>query len=202
MHFVVALPLVCYWFIELKSYSLLALTLEIEASMSERVITDQQTEALKMPPNSLEAERSVLGGLLLDNEAWDGVAERVMPLDFYRKDHQLIFEAMEGLAEKAQPFDVVTISEVLDQKNELEQVGGLAYLAEVARSTPSASNIVAYAEIVRERSTLRQLIRASNKIAENSFDTQGRTSDELLNEAERLVFEISESRPKFGGPEV
>ncbi|MBB1485244.1 replicative DNA helicase [Oceanospirillum sediminis] len=169
--------------------------------MSERSSVDNQTEALKVPPHSLEAERSVLGGMLLDNEAWDGVAERITANDFYRKDHQLIFMAMEGLAEKAQPFDVVTISEILDQKNELEQIGGLAYLAELARNTPSASNIVAYAEIVRERSTLRQLIRASNKIAENSFDTQGRTSDELLNEAERLVFEISESRPKFGGPE-
>ncbi|MAC47451.1 replicative DNA helicase [Oceanospirillum beijerinckii] len=169
--------------------------------MSDRAVADQQTDALKVPPHSLEAERSVLGGLLLDNEAWDGVSERIVPNDFYRRDHQMIFEAMMGLAEKAQPFDLVTISEVLDQKNELEQIGGLAYLAEVARNTPSASNIVAYAEIVRERSTLRQLIKASNKIAENAYDTEGRSSDELLNEAERLVFEIAESRPKFGGPE-
>ncbi len=169
--------------------------------MSDRDVADQQADALKVPPHSLEAERSVLGGLLLDNEAWDGVSERIVPNDFYRRDHQMIFEAMTELAEKATPFDLVTISEVLDQKNELEQIGGLAYLAEVARNTPSASNIVAYAEIVRERSTLRQLIKASNKIAENSYDTEGRTSDELLNEAERLVFEIAESRPKFGGPE-
>lgn len=169
--------------------------------MSDRAVADQQTDVLKVPPHSLEAERSVLGGLLLDNEAWDGVSERIVPNDFYRRDHQMIFEAMTELAEKATPFDLVTISEVLDQKNELEQIGGLAYLAEVARNTPSASNIVAYAEIVRERSTLRQLIKASNKIAENAYDTEGRTSDELLNEAERLVFEIAESRPKFGGPE-
>lgn len=169
--------------------------------MSDFVPVDKQTAALKVPPHSLEAERAVLGGLLLDNEAWDGAAERLTGKDFYRRDHRLIFEAMASLAEFAKPFDVVTISEVLEQKKELDQVGGLPYLAELARNTPSASNILAYAEIVRERSTLRQLIKASNKIAETAFDAQGKTSDELLNEAERLVFEISESRPKFGGPE-
>ncbi|OPX56161.1 primary replicative DNA helicase [Oceanospirillum multiglobuliferum] len=169
--------------------------------MSDFTPVDKQTAAIKVPPHSLEAERAVLGGLLLDNEAWDGAAERLTGKDFYRRDHRLIFEAMASLAEFAKPFDVVTISEVLEQKKELDQVGGLPYLAELARNTPSASNILAYAEIVRERSTLRQLIKASNKIAETAFDAQGKTSDELLNEAERLVFEISESRPKFGGPE-
>jgi len=169
--------------------------------MAERTDIDKQTEALKIPPYSLEAERSVLGGLLLDNEAWDAVAERISAHDFYRRDHKMIFNAMMELAERAQPFDVITISELLEDRKELDQVGGLAYLAEVARNTPSASNIAAYATIVQERSTLRQMIQAANKIAESAYDTEGRTSDELLNEAEQLVFSIAENRPKVGGPE-
>ncbi|QEA39063.1 replicative DNA helicase [Pistricoccus aurantiacus] len=161
---------------------------------------DRETAALKIPPHSLEAEQSVLGGLMLDNQAWDTVSERLVAGDFYRYEHRLTFNAMQALAEGGHPLDVVTLSEALENRDQLDSVGGLAYLAELARNTPSASNIRAYADIVRERATLRKLIQAANQIAEGAFAPQGRLSDELVNEAERLVFQISEERPKTGGP--
>lgn len=98
-------------------------------------------EFLRVPPHSLQAEQSVLGGLMLDNQCWDNVADKVSADDFYRKDHRLIFEAIAELAKKDEPFDVVTISEVLGQADELESVGGLAYLGALAKDTPSAANI-------------------------------------------------------------
>lgn len=168
--------------------------------MSDVVEHDRETAALKVPPHSLEAEQSVLGGLMLDNQAWDDVADRLMADDFYRYEHRLIFNAMIQLAESSNPLDVVTLSEALEGRDQLDSVGGLAYLAELARTTPSASNIRAYADIVRERATLRKLIRAANQVAESAFAPQGRNSAELVNEAERLVFQISEERPKDGGP--
>ncbi|GAA3894725.1 replicative DNA helicase [Halomonas cibimaris] len=166
----------------------------------EALPVDQQTAALKLPPHSLEAEQSVLGGLMLDNPAWDHVADHLAADDFYRYEHRLIFNVMAHLAEAGQPLDVVTLSEALEARDQLDTVGGLAFLAELARNTPSASNIRAYAEIVRERATLRKLIRAANQIADGAFASQGRPADELLNEAERLVFQIAEERPKAGGP--
>ncbi|WP_163577470.1 replicative DNA helicase [Halomonas faecis] len=168
--------------------------------MNDVVAPDQETAALKVPPHSLEAEQSVLGGLMLDNSAWDNIADRLVADDFYRYEHRLIFNVMARLAEAAQPLDVVTLSEALEGRDQLETVGGLAYLAELARNTPSASNIRAYADIVRERATLRKLIRAASQIADGAFSPQGRPADELLDEAERLVFQISEERPKSGGP--
>lgn len=168
--------------------------------MSEVQELDQEAAALKVPPHSLEAEQSVLGGLMLDNQAWDGIADRLAAGDFYRYEHRLIFNAMVALAEGSQPLDVVTLSEALEARDQLDTVGGLAYLAELARNTPSASNIRAYGDIVRERATLRKLIQAANQIAESAFAPNGRGSDELVNEAERLVFQISEDRPKAGGP--
>ncbi|MFI0471782.1 replicative DNA helicase [Halomonas sp. HMF6819] len=161
---------------------------------------DQETAALKLPPHSLEAEQSVLGGLMLDNQAWDNVAERLAADDFYRYEHRLVFNVMIHLAESGQPLDVITLSEALEARDQLDSVGGLGFLAELARNTPSASNIRAYADIVRERATLRKLIRAANQIADGAFSPQGRPADELLNEAERLVFQIAEERPKTGGP--
>lgn len=163
-------------------------------------IADQETAALKLPPHSLEAEQSVLGGLMLDNQAWDNISDRLVTDDFYRYEHRLVFNVMNHLAEAGQPLDVVTLSEALEGRDQLDTVGGLAFLAELARNTPSASNIRAYADIVRERATLRKLIRAANQIAEGAFAPQGRPADELLNEAERLVFQIAEERPKTGGP--
>ncbi|WP_106418553.1 replicative DNA helicase [Salinicola tamaricis] len=169
--------------------------------MNERVDNDQETARLKLPPHSLEAEQSVLGGLMLDNSSWDTVSERLVADDFYRQEHRLTYNAMAELAEATQPLDVVTLSEALERRDQLESVGGLAYLAELARNTPSAGNIRAYADIVRERATLRKLIQASRQIADSAYSPDGRASDELVNEAERLVFQISESRPKFGGPQ-
>ncbi|WP_110656369.1 replicative DNA helicase [Salinicola halimionae] len=168
--------------------------------MNQRVDNDRETAQLKMPPHSLEAEQSVLGGLMLDNSSWDTVSERLVADDFYRHEHRLTFNAMAELAESSHPLDVVTLSEALERRDQLESVGGLAYLAELARNTPSASNIRAYADIVRERATLRKLIQASRQIADSAYSPEGRLPDDLVNEAERLVFQISESRPKFGGP--
>ncbi|MDQ7734361.1 replicative DNA helicase [Halomonas sp. SpR1] len=168
--------------------------------MQDQPSADKETAALKLPPHSLEAEQSVLGGLMLDNQAWDNVSERLVADDFYRYEHRLVFNVMIHLAEAGQPMDVVTLSEALEARDQLDTVGGLAFLAELARNTPSASNIRAYADIVRERATLRKLIRAANQIADSAFTPQGRPADELLNEAERLVFQIAEERPKTGGP--
>ncbi|MEM7504923.1 MAG: replicative DNA helicase [Pseudomonadota bacterium] len=154
--------------------------------------------ALKVPPHSVEAEQSVLGGLMLDEAAWDRVADIVSEADFYRRDHALIFTAIRELADSSQPLDVVTIREALDRRDVLEEAGGLAYLAELASNTPSAANIRAYAEIVRERSVLRSMIRAGHEIAEAAFKPDGRSAQELIDEAERRVFEIAENGTREG----
>lgn len=162
---------------------------------------DLETAALKVPPHSIEAEQAVLGGIMLDNNTWERVEDVVSDNDFYRHDHRLIFRAINKLSERNQPFDVVTLSEQLDKEGVLEQVGGLTYLAELARNIPSVANIRAYAQIIRERATLRQLISASNDIADSAYMPKGRTGDEILDEAERMIFQIAEGRPKTGGPE-
>lgn len=154
--------------------------------------TDPQTAELKVPPHSIDAEQSVLGALMLDNGAWDQVADRVAGPDFYRNSHRLIFAAIESLAESDEPFDVVTLSEWLEKRQHLDEVGGLAYLGELAKNTPSAANIKAYAGIVRDRAVLRDLIRAGSSLADMAYHTEGRTTGELLDEAERRVFEIAE----------
>src|SRR5882757_9546159 len=155
---------------------------------------------LRLPPHSVEAEQSVLGGLMLDSAAWDQVADRVVSDDFYRNDHRLIFEAVAGLIERNQPCDAVTLSGHLDSQGVLDEVGGLAYLGSLARDTPSAANIRAYADIVRERSVLRQLITAGNLIAGSALEPEGREAREIIDDAERAVFEIAErgSRGKAG----
>jgi len=135
---------------------------------------DHAFESLKVPPHSIQAEQSVLGGLMLDNQTWDSVADKVVETDFYRRDHQLIFRAIAQLAEKQDPFDVVTLSEILESTGELQDVGGLAYLGMLAKDTPSAANIVAYANIVRDRSVLRQLIHVGTEISDSAFSTEGR----------------------------
>jgi replicative DNA helicase len=161
---------------------------------------DLHTAALKIPPHSIEAEQSVLGGLLLDNSAWDRIADVVAEQDFYRRDHRLIFLAIAALSDQSNPFDVVTVSEWLDSHNHIDDAGGLAYLGELARNTPSAANIGAYAGIVRERAVLRGLISVGTEIANSGFNTEGRGADELLDEAEQRVFEIAEkgARGRFG----
>jgi replicative DNA helicase len=150
------------------------------------------TSALKVPPHSLQAEQAVLGGLMLDNSAWDTVADTVSEEDFYRRDHRLIFRAIAQLAEKNNPLDAVTLSEWLEQNRLLDDVGGLTALGRLAQNTPSAANIKAYAEIVRENSVMRQLIEVGNRIASSGFMPEGRDSGALLDHAEKLVFEIAE----------
>jgi replicative DNA helicase len=161
---------------------------------------DTATDALKLPPNSIEAEQSVLGGLMIDNATWDQVADLLNENDFYRKDHRLIFRAIASLAEDGQPSDAVTLSEWLASNNELDSAGGLAYLGSLAKNTPTAANIKAYANIVRERSVLRQLIRVSTNIANSAYNPEGRNSNEILDEAEKQVFDIAErgSRSQSG----
>jgi len=156
--------------------------------------------AVKIPPHSIEAEQSVLGGLMLDNRAWDQIADRLRETDFYRHDHRLMYRVMNRLAEQGKPIDVLTVSESLRELHELENVGGEVYLFELANNTPSVANIKAYADIVRERSVLRQLIGTANEIASHAFNPQGRSSVELLDEAERQVFAISEQGAHNGGP--
>ena len=144
------------------------------------------------PPHSIEAEQAVLGGLLLDTHAWDQVADAINEGDFYRPDHRLIFEAIGALAGVGKPCDVVTVSEQLDRTANLDGAGGLAYLSSLARDTPTAANVRAYADIVRERSLLRQLIRAGTEIASAVFNNEGETARELVDRAEQRVFEIAE----------
>lgn len=155
---------------------------------------------VKIPPHSIEAEQSVLGGLMLDNRAWDQIADRVRESDFYRHDHRLIYRVMAKLSEQSKPLDVLTVSESLRELHELDNAGGEVYLFELANNTPSVANIVAYADIVRERSVLRQLIATANEIAGHAFNPEGRSSVELLDLAEREVFAISEQGARVGGP--
>jgi len=157
-----------------------------------------ETDGLRVPPHSVEAEQSVLGGLLLDNSTWDSVADRLRSEDFYRRDHQLIFAGIAELSARSEPSDAVTLAEYLASKGQADDTGGLAYLAGLARDTPTAANIRAYADIVRERSVLRQLIRVSGEVAASAYDSEGRTAAELVDEAERRVFEIAEQGRRTG----
>jgi replicative DNA helicase len=161
---------------------------------------DPELARIKMLPHSIEAEQSVLGGLLLSNDAWDAVAEMVFPSDFYRPDHRLIYHQMLKLAEANEPLDPVTVAEALNASGQLDTAGGFAYLAELAKETPSASNIRAYATVVRERSALRHLIQAAQDIADSGYNPEGRSSDDLIDEAERKIMQITEQGPKAGGP--
>ncbi|EPM3465854.1 replicative DNA helicase [Providencia stuartii] len=162
---------------------------------------DQQMEGLKLPPHSIEAEQSVLGGLMLDNDRWDTVSERVTHADFYSHPHRTIFAQMQTLLEQGKPIDLITLSESLEQEGKLDDVGGFAYLAELSKNTPSAANINAYADIVRERAVVRDMIKVANDIADAGYDPQGRSSEDLLDFAETKVFQIAESRAnKDEGP--
>ena len=155
-------------------------------------------DAVRVPPHSVEAEQAVLGGLMLDNSTWDTVADRLTAEDFYRRDHQLVFAAIAELAGRSEPCDAVTLAEFLERRNQASETGGLVYLATLARDTPSAANIRAYADIVRERAQLRGLIRVGGEIAASVFEADGRTASELVDEAERRVFQIAEGGRKTG----
>lgn len=154
---------------------------------------DDRSDGLRVPPHSIEAEQAVLGGLMLSGEAWDKVADKLTEEDFYRRDHQLIFRAIGQLAEKGQPCDAVTLGEWFDSQGESELVGDGAYIVELASTTPSAANIAAYAEIVREKSVLRQLIDIGTNIANDGYQPAGRPARELLEVAEQQVFRIAEA---------
>ena len=161
---------------------------------------DSQTLALRVPPHSIEAEASVLGGLLLDNTAWDRIGDLVRPDDFYRADHRLIFESISRLIDAAKPADVVTVFESLQSLGRAEEVGGIAYLNTLANETPSAANIRRYAEIVRDRAILRFLVSASDQIATEALNPAGKETRQILDEAESRIFQIGEqgSRASVG----
>ena len=146
----------------------------------------------KLPPQALEAEQSLLGGLLLDNRRWIDVTEEVGVADFYSQNHRLIFSAIADLQSESDPADVITVSEKLDVDNKLESAGGLAYIGSLANNTPSTANIMTYAKIVRERAILRSLIAAANDISDVAYNPEGRSPREVLDHAEKLVFDISE----------
>lgn len=156
--------------------------------------------ALKVPPHSLDAERAVLGGLMLDNGEWDRVADVLLPEDFYRHEHKLIYQTMMHQSEDSRPIDVVTLVEALDNRNELEAAGGVDYLGVLVEDAPGTANIAAYADIIRERAVLRRLIAVANSIADSGYNTGGRKAEEILDEAEQQVFNIADERPKDQGP--
>jgi replicative DNA helicase len=162
---------------------------------------DVALDKLKIPPHSIEAEQSVIGGLMLSPETWDSISDTLVEGDFYRREHRLIFRTMSSLVEIQSPLDVITLSEALQSRAELDNVGGLSYLGELATNTPSIANIKAYADIIRERSTLRQLIGAATDTAEDCFYPEGREAGELLSDAEQRISNIAEGRPKVGGPQ-
>jgi replicative DNA helicase len=159
-------------------------------------------DPLKRPPHSVEAEQSIIGGLLLENQVWDVVSTKLCEADFYRTEHRILFRAILGLAGKNQPFDVVTLLDTLKSREELDNAGGEAYLFELANNTPSVANVSAYADIVREKSVQRQLISVASSIADSAYNPDGRDVPELLDFAERKVFAIAEQTASEGGPEV
>jgi replicative DNA helicase len=153
---------------------------------------DAAIAQLRIPPHSLEAEQSLLGGLLLDNAAWEKVGDLITENDFYRDEHRRIYRVIQRLLDRTKPADVVTVAEALDAAGDGENTGGLSYLGELAANTPSASNIRRYAEIVRERAILRQLVTAGDEIAGSALSPMGREAKSLLDEAEAKVFAIAE----------
>ncbi|AWL12634.1 DNA helicase [Saliniradius amylolyticus] len=155
---------------------------------------DSKIEKLKVPPHSMEAEQSVLGSMLIAPDCWDKVAEILIEQDFYNRAHQTIYRAISRLLSANQPIDLITVSDELERIEELEVAGGFAYLGELAKNTPSAANVVAYAEIIKERAVMRELIGVAHEIADTGYNPEGRNSSEVLDMAESRVFEIAEKR--------
>ena len=155
--------------------------------------SDSRMDQLRMPPHSIEAEQAVLGGLMLVTDAYDRVNDKLTPNDFYRRDHQLIYRAISELAERSRPYDAVTLGEWFEAQGQSDLIAGGAYLIELASSTPSAANITAYAEIVRDKAVMWQLIDVGTEIVNNGFQPEGRESAELLANAEQKVFAIAEA---------
>lgn len=161
--------------------------------MNDKEVEIQSEESLRLPPHSIEAEQSVLGGLLLDETGWDKVTGLVEEHDFYRYEHRLIFNAIKSLAEQNRPADVITVEEVLQRQELLTEAGGFPYLVDLVQNTASAINIAHYAEIVRDRSVMRQLAQVGTQIATTAYNPQGRDVKQMLDEAESMVFKIAES---------
>jgi replicative DNA helicase len=157
---------------------------------------DPQLEAARTPPHSVEAEQSVLGGLLLDNAAWDRIADVITEADFYRADHRTIFQHIVQLIEQNRPADALTVAESLERTGKLAESGGQAYIGSLALNTPSAVNIRRYAEIVRERSVLRNLAAVGTAIADSAYSPGGKDAHVLIDEAEAKVFQIAEAGAK------
>lgn len=162
------------------------------AQFATQRVADTQVELIKLPPHSVEAEQSVLGGLLLDNTAWDKIADMISESDFYRADHRLIYRSISRLIEHSRPADVITVAESLESTKDLESVGGIAYVGALAQNTPTAANIRRYAEIVRERAVMRKLAEVGTEIADAAYNPMGKEAGQLLDEAESKVFAISE----------
>ena len=156
-------------------------------------MADDQIDKLKLPPHSVEAEQSLLGGLLIDNEALDKVADVMSEIDFYRHDHRLIYQHIAKVIEANQPADIITVGESLEKSDELKNVGGIAYLGMLAENTPTAANIRGYAQIIRERSIMRSLALVGSDIAASAYSPQGRDAQQLLDESEAKIFQIAES---------
>ncbi|WP_138518390.1 replicative DNA helicase [Limnobacter alexandrii] len=167
--------------------------------MSENRLTEQEMTGLRVPPHSLESEQSVVGGLLLDNQAWDKIGDVIRAEDFYRYDHRVIFEHIAKLIDGSKPADVITVYESLQSSGKAEDVGGLAYLNTLATNTPSAANIRRYAEIVRDRAVLRRLITISDDIATTALNPQGKDTKTILDEAESKIFKIAEDGARGAG---
>src|SRR5690606_4075330 len=153
---------------------------------------DAGLDALRTPPHSVEAEQAVPGELLLDNSAWAKIADFIGDADFYRADHRLLYQYISRLIEASKPADVITVAEALERSGKLAEAGGMSYLAGLAQNTPSAVNIRRYAEIVRDRAVMRQLVGVGTEIAESALNPLGRSAEELINDAESKVFAISE----------
>lgn len=167
--------------------------------MSEYSAQDSELASLRTPPHSMEAEQSVIGGLLLDNQAWDRIGDVLASDDFYRYDHRLIFEHISKLIEATKPADVITVFEALQMSGKAEDVGGLSYLNTLATNTPSAANIRRYAEIVRDRAVLRRLITVSDEITGSALNPQGKDTKTILDEAESKIFKIAEEGARGAG---
>ena len=163
-------------------------------SASEEYVSssDKQVAQLRIPPHSQEAESSVLGGLLLDNNSWDKVADLLAEADFYRYEHRLVFASITSFVNANRPADVITVFEQMQSQGKAEEIGGLAYLNSLAQYVPSSANIRRYAEIVRERSILRKLVSVSDEIATSALNTNGRPVTNILDEAEQKIFSIGE----------
>ena len=167
------------------------------SNFDEGFPADQQIAQLRIPPHSMEAESSVLGGLLLDNKSWEQVADLLSEGVFYRYEHRQVYLSIQALINASRPADVITVYEHLQSIGKAEEVGGLGYLNSLAQYVPSASNIRRYAEIVRERAILRKLVTASDEIATNAFNTQGKPVPQILDEAEQKIFQIGEEGSRW-----